>query len=144
MNTPETFWARVEKTDTCWLWLGYCDQEGYGRLSYQNKDTSSHRVAYEITHGVIPPGAVVRHQCDNPRCCRPDHLLLGTQQDNVDDAVKRGRWGNSKLTWDEVREIREKHATGTTSTRKLAKEYNVSRGAIMAILSGRTWCDKVV
>lgn len=134
-HTPETFWYKVRKTDTCWLWDSYCDEQGYGKLSYQNHDTYAHRVAFEITYGPIPQGMVVRHTCDNPTCCNPQHLLLGTPADNVRDAMNRDRLGF--MTSAQKSDIISEYATGTISQRKLAYKHNVSRGSIAHLLRGQ-------
>jgi hypothetical protein len=90
------FWAKVQKTDSCWLWTG-CKSRGYGRFrSRGNKVTSqrTHRVSWEIAHGPIPDGLKVLHRCDTPACVRPDHLFLGTQKENVWDSIQKGRHVN--------------------------------------------------
>jgi hypothetical protein len=82
------FWSRVNKTDGCWEWtLRPSTPFGYCRY---NKELI-HRFAWRVTYGEMPDGIQVLHKCDNPRCCRPDHLFLGTQLDNVRDMFKKGR-----------------------------------------------------
>lgn len=92
--SPEVvgFWRRVVKTDTCWLWMG-AKSKGYGRYRIVRGANSRrcHRVSWELAHGPIPPGMVVMHSCDNPSCVNPAHLSLGTQRDNVHDAIAKGR-----------------------------------------------------
>lgn len=85
------FWDCVEKTDECWIWTGTTDGYGYGVTSHFRQKIKAHRLSYEMRFGPIPPGLVVRHKCDNPCCVNPNHLELGTQKDNVRDAVSRGR-----------------------------------------------------
>ena len=92
------FWARVgpENGRGCREWLGY-RAAGYGQLNWQGVHTYAHRVAYELTHGPIPPGRYlyqVLHTCDNPACCQPTHLYLGTPADNMRDRDTRGRHGS--------------------------------------------------
>lgn len=88
----ERFWAKVNKTETCWLWTGAKQRLGYGHISIGNdRFTSAHRLAYELANGPIPDGLFACHRCDNPACVRPDHLFLGTQQDNLRDAWRKGR-----------------------------------------------------
>lgn len=87
------FWKRVNKTDSCWLWTGKphrADAWGYGRVSACGKTIKAHRFAYILAYGAIPDSVLVRHSCDNPMCVRPDHLMLGTDQDNVQDKVSQG------------------------------------------------------
>lgn len=86
----ERFWSQVRKSEGCWEWMGTRDPSGYG-LTYFGAALKAYRVAWELTHGPIPAGLHVCHACDNPPCCRPDHLWLGTHRDNMDDMVAKGR-----------------------------------------------------
>jgi transposase-like protein len=86
------FWSKVCFGPGCWAWTSLIDDQGYGRLLVKGKKALVHRVSYELFSGApIPAGAVVMHDCDNPRCVRPDHLRLGTQKENMADAARRGR-----------------------------------------------------
>jgi hypothetical protein len=86
---PDRFWAKVDTTgDGCWPWLGCLSTAGYGRAG---KRGYAHRLAYEFAYGPIPAGLEIRHACDNPPCCNPAHLLVGTREDNAHDMVVRGR-----------------------------------------------------
>ena len=88
---PRTrFYAKVKKTDTCWLWKGGV-AGSYGTFSYEGRAQNAHRVAWQLEHGPIPDGMVVRHICDVKMCVRPDHLCVGTQKDNVADSILRNR-----------------------------------------------------
>lgn len=89
------FWRHVDKTSTpdgCWLWTGGQHTFGYGSTTWG----SAHKVAYELAYGAVPEGLVVRHKCHIPLCCRPDHLEVGTQKENVDDMHRAGRWKPSR------------------------------------------------
>lgn len=90
LDEPEKFWAKVGKRgeEECWPWLGAIDTQGYGRAGKRDR---AHRIAFLIFHQHIPPGMVVRHRCDNPPCCNPSHLELGSKSDNARDAVERDR-----------------------------------------------------
>jgi hypothetical protein len=81
------FWARVNKTADCWLWMGPTNGR-YGRIG---RRTYAHRASFEIANGPIPPGLFVLHRCDTPLCVRPDHLFLGTAKENSEDAVAKRR-----------------------------------------------------
>ena len=72
------FWGRVAKTDGCWNWQGGVYASGYGATSYHDKSCKAHRLAWAITHGSLEADALVLHKCDNPLCCNPDHLYLGS------------------------------------------------------------------
>src|SRR6476660_6501286 len=91
--TVDRFWAGVDKSDTgCWNWAKSKTKAGYGTLrSYDNVLLYAHRFSWELHHGPIPPKLYVCHHCDNPGCVRPDHLFVGTHNDNMQDMLKKGR-----------------------------------------------------
>lgn len=95
----DRFWAFVLKADGCWIWQGGRDRKGYGHFTLPDKQQrQAHRLAYELTFGPILPGVHCLHTCDNPPCCNPAHLWIGTRSDNMRDMVykQRGRW-NKRL-----------------------------------------------
>lgn len=91
----ERFWSKVDKRgeDECWEWKDFRDRGGYGKFWLNGKSVISSRVAWVIANGSIEDGLVVCHKCDNPSCCNPDHLFVGTNLDNVADRVAKGRCG---------------------------------------------------
>ncbi len=150
----------------CWLWMAYCDVKGYGRLNvkrhingvYAYKLEFAHRLAWELTNGAIPNPLWVLHKCDNRQCVRPDHLFLGTVQDNNADRKSKGGYdGQSKgednyrhkLTADQVLEIRricQPAKPGNThkgppenSYTALGKKYGVYYGTIRQIVLRKNW-----
>lgn len=93
------FWARVAQGDGCWEWQGLRDGNGYGLFGVANRNHGAHRASWEIANGPIPDGLMVRHDCDNPPCVRPDHLRLGTALDNARDAMERRRYQYGDRHW---------------------------------------------
>ncbi len=159
--TEANFWDRVHvgNDDQCWQWMGYRNYGkrtqrggGYGRIdAFGLKGVYVHRLAYYFSH----PGEldlkkvgdlIVRHTCDNPICCNPKHLVLGTHADNMADMVSRGRQTsytsigspNAKLSAADVRAIR---AEPKTLRKVLAERFGVSVQTIKAVRSGRHYSD---
>lgn len=94
-STVDRFWARVQKNPNgCWLFAGakWCPAGHIYMAREDGSRVSAHRFSYELHVGPIPEGMVVMHTCDVPRCVNPAHLRIGTQRDNVLDAVQKGRW----------------------------------------------------
>lgn len=89
----DLFWSRVRKSDGdgCWEFSRPTSDRGYARLYVFGYYTMAHRLSWLVTNGAIADGLFVCHTCDNPRCVRPDHLFLGTAEENVQDMVKKGR-----------------------------------------------------
>lgn len=90
-NTTENFWSKVRKTLQCWEWTASLDSRGYGHLRWHGTLVLAHRKSYEISISAIPDEMHVLHRCDNRRCVRPDHLFLGTHDDNMKDMAKKKR-----------------------------------------------------
>ncbi|WP_081080637.1 HNH endonuclease signature motif containing protein [Burkholderia cepacia] len=125
----------------CLNWTGATQSEGYGIFSFGGKLMLVHRAAYQEVHGEIPDGLVVMHGCDNRRCCNESHLRLGTDQDNKDDCVAKGRHSRgeshptAKLTAEEVKQIR----ADSRNQRALASEFGVSQSQISHIKTFSQW-----
>jgi len=148
LNTSETFKTQYEPiTETgCWIWMGSTKTsrgEERGRYMIGGKREYAHRIAYRLFKGDVPEGMQVNHHCDNTICVNPDHLYLGTQQDNVTDRVVRGREGNrhgeingrAKLTESQVRHIRDSPESNVT----LAERYEVSDVLVGLIKRRKAW-----
>lgn len=141
------FWPRVNVSGPgdCWEWQSCKDSSGYGNLRVEGKVIHAHRLAYIFKHGLIPLGLSVCHRCDNPPCCNPSHLFLGTQVDNNHDRDNKGRTskgelsGKVKLKKQQVLEIVELFATGKYTRRELATKFNISRPTIYRITTKTTW-----
>ena len=135
----ERFWTKVSKSDGCWEWQAARDRDGYGQFGVFRRQTKAHRFSWEITNGPIPPGMIVCHTCDNPSCVRPDHLFVGTHQDNQRDKWNKGRANHHRiLTEPDVIEIRELH-DGGMSHRQIALRKGVSKPTICGIVKRRQW-----
>lgn len=128
--------------DGCWVWIGSRNAHGYGLMSRKSKTHRAHRVSYEAYKGVIPETLVVRHMCDNPSCINPDHLIVGTQRENVMDRESRGRRdvkgeqvGTAKLTEECILAILASEESGA----ELARRFSVSPSTISLIRLGKSW-----
>lgn len=134
----------VETDSGCWEFVGGRTGSNYGALWVDGKNVSAHRLAYELTFGPIEKGKVVCHRCDNPPCCNPDHLFIGSIQDNKDDEINKDRHvygervGNHKLTEDDVRAIRVLLDENFT-LQYIGNKFNVTRQAIHRIKYGLSW-----
>lgn len=139
------FESRLDVSGECWLWTGLRNQYGYGIATYQKHRMVASRVAYELTHGPIPPGLHVLHRCDNPPCCRPSHLFLGTATDNTNDRVAKGRSAkgsqlpHARLNEAAVKEIRRLHETTSITAVGLAAQFRVHPATIHYAIHRRTW-----
>ena len=136
----------------CWTWTGVLNKYGYGKMTtgYRFDNTRQtktvHRVSFELHKGPIPEGLCVCHRCDNPRCVNPEHLFLGTHQENMDDRESKRRGNHpfgervhtAKLSHDQVADILRLHADGT-SAKELQGMYGMSRAAIDAIIKRKRW-----
>jgi hypothetical protein len=144
------FWENVsvKGADDCWEWQGYRDAKGYGRMSFNRNVRIANRVAWGIMNGDIKKGICILHKCDNPPCCNPAHLFLGTRSDNAKDRHKKGRtktgvhFGsvnpNSILIEDDVIKIR-KLATEGMKQKDIAIKFNVSIHSISSIVRNVSW-----
>lgn len=152
--TIERFWKYVDKRgpNDCWEWKGARRVQNYGGLALEDhKVVLAHRFSYELHYGPIPEsegyhGTCVLHRCDNPPCVNPKHLFLGTNQDNVDDKVSKGRGvstrgnqnGMAKLNPEKIVDIRQRYKDGE-SFKSIAYSYDVTDAAIRSVVQRKTW-----
>lgn len=152
--TSDLFWSKVdiqESPCTCWEWRGAKKPNGYGNVRIDGRYLLAHRVAFELAVCAIPDGLMVCHSCDNPSCCNPRHLLLGTAAANFSDMLIKNRQDfqknravgeknyNAKLTDDDVIAIRRKYKNKELNQYQLAEKFGVSQPCIGSIVRGETW-----
>ena len=125
------------RANDCWEFKGYLDKWGYGRIGIHGKNILVHRAAYCCENNVpidSIKGKLVMHTCDNPSCCNPDHLLLGTDADNARDMSNKLRQWKTILTIDQVVEIFTSNESGIS----MAKKFGVSQSCVCTIRKGIT------
>ena len=145
-SLSERFWEKVNKSQDCWVWTGCKQSQGYGQIRVKRKALLTHRLSWELANGRLPADIMVLHKCDNPACVRPDHLFLGSMQDNVNDMMAKGRNGNgvqygedhhaAKLTVERVKLIR---SMNNPDIQKLSIQFNVTPQTIYAVVNRKTW-----
>jgi len=154
------FWRKVNKTSTCWLWMGGRTPKGYGAFYLGRRNgrkvyQPAHQVAIELTEGQpLKKGICGLHKCDNPPCVRPhsDHVFKGTKIDNAADRDSKGRQSRgekvntAKLTELQVREIRRRYGpavgkgySGQERQADLAREFCIRQDTLSAIVRRKTW-----
>lgn len=151
LSLEDRFISHIQKSAAhsgCWEWTGSKSYAGYGAFKINHKSCLAHRVSYALFVGQIPEGLCVCHSCDNPACCNPSHLFLGTHQDNMTDMQNKGRHPNNgargenhgrhKLTKQEIYKIRE-----MIEQRHLQKEiadiFGVNQATISYIKTKKNW-----
>lgn len=147
-SIQERFWEKVDRSGECWFWTGCINNSGYGQFSLDGWMQKAHRIAWILTNGPIPSGTghhgtCVCHRCDNPLCVRPEHLFLGTHDDNMRDKKAKHRQGNQrgmangrrKLSEDQVRDIRADPRT----QQSIASDYGLGQSQVSRIKRGEHW-----
>ena len=145
----DKFLANVQQSGECLIWTGSTHPAGYGQFYVRGRGrVFAHRYAYEMTKGEIPKGLCVCHSCDTPACVNPQHLWLGTHQDNIQDKVRKNRQARgaavarpgslrpaAKLSEKDISAI----LTDTRSVRTIAKQYGVHHCQIVRIKNKTAW-----
>lgn len=135
--------SKVNDETGCLEWTRHIDRRGYGTLKHKQKHRFAHRMMWEYKFGPIPEGMNICHKCDNPKCLNPNHLFVGTTQDNVSDKMVKGRFkpvtgernGCAKLTADQIEAIR----LDPRPQHVIAKDYGISQSNVSLIKQGKTW-----
>lgn len=144
-TVEERLYDRCLETESgCWEFTGAHCETGYGRIFYKGSLWLTHRLSYLLTYGEFQNDLCVCHTCDNPACCHPEHLFLGTHKDNEADKKAKGRTvqgerqGQSKLTREQIQDIRDALGSGIQGS-VLADKYNVARTTISKIKYNKRW-----
>lgn len=158
----DRFWDKVDRqgTNECWEWTGAganCGK-GYGRFWFNGALIQATHISLAIAGIDIPDGKITCHHCDNPGCVNPDHIFIGTYQDNMDDMWEKGRnvmpdtesanyvraeeSPSAKLDWEKVNFAREAYKNGEVTTYDLADMFGVARSTIYAVLHNKSWVDE--
>lgn len=127
----DRFWEKIDKTGDCWIWTAAKTNKGYGKLTIRRRTWIAHRFAFTITHGMIPSSAHVLHRCDNPPCCNPDHLFLGSNDDNIRDRI--AKWRGRKLSKGQEAQAAQLYANGATY-RDIQEMFKISRAQVWRLL----------
>lgn len=155
-------WSHISiaNSDDCWLWQLRTDKDGYGKFSIQQSTFRAHRIVFYVYYQIDPLDKLVCHTCDNPTCCNPNHLFIGTERDNTLDARNKGRLNtasgekhgtktrpdrvargekHSNLTEQQVKDIRSLYTNERWTQQQIANKFGVQREVITSIIRGRTW-----
>lgn len=146
--TPEQrFWKKVDKNGPvvrpelgpCWMWTGAKRRWGYGNFWLDGRNVYPHRWAWEQENGrPFPPELKALHACDTKACIRPSHVRPGTDLENCQDMIAKGRGYNTKMNPDKVRELRRLRAEGV-SAKLIGRQMKTSETNVLLILKGKTW-----
>lgn len=144
-RTKQRFDEKWSKDGDCWVWQAGELHRGYGGFYLDGEMIGAHRASIEIHKDGVPEGKYVLHTCDRKMCVNPEHLYVGTQQENIDDALERGQVvtgednPSTKLTRKDVQDIRTLYNSSDITQSELGKEYGVDQSTVSKILNGEWW-----
>lgn len=137
-----------EPNTGCWIWLAATGGNGYGMIyvAKAKRNCYAHRVSFTLFKGEIPNGLIVRHCCDNKLCVNPDHLIVGTHKDNVQDCINRGRRAENKigrfhlakLNENDVKNIYKLKNSGASQL-KIGQRFGISQTQVSRIMNHKNW-----
>lgn len=153
VSSPARFWSKVARAgaDDCWPWSGYRMPKGYGRTYFDGRWWLAHRLAYALERDPgLPVGQPVLHSCDNPPCCNPSHLFLGSRADNNADMDAKGRrgtvagsaHGRAVLTPELGQALAASYAAGEASLPELARAYGIGVSTAHRVARGEHWTTR--
>lgn len=145
----QRFWRKINKLSPseCWPWTGATNTRGYGKFRVNKKLYYATRMVWFLAHGAQPDGLGLLHKCDNPICCNPDHLFLGSRADNVADMTSKRRnrvplgsdHSNATLTDSDVIAIRRLRATTSLTGVEIGKQFGVTKSTVARIITRQIW-----
>lgn len=149
-NPPFTLKLLAERSTInpetgCMIWNGNKSADGYGEYYFCGKTLRVHREAYRFVNGDFDDRLIVCHRCDNPSCANPDHLFLGTNRDNTNDMLAKGRsakgerHGNSRLTSESVLAIRKMREEEGKSFRDIGVAFGICKEAARQVCARKRW-----
>lgn len=140
------FLSHIIKKEDCWSWDS-TTRFGYGKFRIKDKEYMAHRVSYYLNFGIDPKDLFVCHKCDNRICVKPEHLFLGSNRDNMQDALLKGRMflgeknSFSKLKVVDIHKIRNLYSLGNSSYEDIAISFGVSNECIRKVIKRFTWAN---
>jgi hypothetical protein len=143
MNTAvsDRIWNKIDKSGDCWNWTAALHGKGYGAVQFEGRIQNAHRVIWKLVNGPIPSGYEICHKCDNPRCCRPDHLFLGTSSENKADCIAKGRHARGERNGRSVLSqlIVSSIIADSRSQQDIAASFGINQSTVSRLKTRKRW-----